>query len=603
VLSGEVPEIAMAPASLLRPIGVVAEAVNFGRDVLTPDQYNDLRATLATISSDDRDTWVRVGLALSSVADHGFPLWDEWSARSAKYVPEDALRVWKSFDPTKRRQVAMNWLWVMKHAEELGGRNVSTRARSRPTVPASPEGGEEPPFPSGEEESAAPPSEGGGGRRRGRARPRSPLDVARFNELMEHFVLIYGTDTVYDCRERMILRVNALRLAFGSDVVKLWLGDASRRMILPDQLVFDPACTAGEECINLYGGFALEPQDGDVGPIMELIEHLCSESASTEEGVAGVVKHVLDWLAYPLQYPGAKLASALVFHGPQGAGKNLFFEAIASIYGRYALVVGQDQLEDKFNDWASQKLFLIGDEVVARADLYHQKNKLKSFITGDTIQINTKMMPLRTERNHVNVVFLSNEQQPLALEPDDRRYLVVYTPPRREEELYQRVGAFLKDGGAARLMRHLLDRDLTGFHRYSRPIMTRAKADLIELGLKPPERFAREWLKGFLPLPLQPCSSEQLYRAFRHWSLAAGERFPPAQVTFSKALEKVVRGKLRSTVIKLDTAERGKLATRMWVPDGTGPPEGMTSGQWATDSVAEFERVLRAFCRGPGDDE
>jgi putative DNA primase/helicase len=594
VLSGDVPEIAVAPEALLRRIGAVAEAVSAGAEILTPQQVADLRATLATISSDDREVWVNVGWALSTVAEHGFAIWDEWSQRSPKYDPADARRVWASFDPGKLKRRDMHWRWVFRHAEELGGRNISTRPRAREEPP--------PPPPSDEAPADARAPEG----EEGRARPprrRRPVDMGRFNELMEQFVLIYSTDTAYDCRTRRIVRVANLRIAFGPDVVKLWLADEGRRMILPEQLVFDPRGTAGDDCINLFDGLAMEPAEGDVGPILELLGHLCADSAATEAGVDAVLKWVLDWLAYPLQHPGAKMASALVFHGGQGAGKNLFFEAVASIYGQYGLVVGQDQLEDKFNDWASQKLFLIGDEVVAKAELYHQKNKLKSFITGDTIQINAKMLPLRTEKNHVNVVFLSNEQQPLALEPDDRRYMVVYTPPRAEESLYQRVGAFLKAGGAARLLRHLLERDLGDFGPHTRPIMTRAKADLIELGLKPPERFVREWLGGYLPLPLQVCASEQLYRAFRHWCQAAGERFPPPQVVFSKALDKAARGQVRAKVIKLDAAERGKLATRMWVPDGCAPPEGVTAGQWATDAVAEFERVLRVFCRGPGEDE
>jgi hypothetical protein len=71
--------------------------------------------------------------------------------------------------------------------------------------------------------------------------------------------------------------------------------------------------------------------------------------------------------------------------------------------------------------------------------------------------------------------------------------------------------------------------------------MTRAKADLIELGLKPHERFARDWIRGYLPLPLRVCSTEQLYRAFQRWARNTGERFPPPQVTFSKGVEKVLR--------------------------------------------------------------
>lgn len=451
--------------------------------------------------------------------------------------------------------------------------------------------GESPP-PSGE---GAPPSTGGKGARKRRPKEDRPIDFGRYNELLEHFVLIYGTDTVYDRRARMLFKVNALRLAFGNDYVKMWLNSDRRRMVLPDQLVFDPTGETGDDAINLYSGLAMSPSPGDCGPMLELLQHLCGESASTPEAVQAVIDWVLDWLAWPLQHPGAKMSSALVFHGPQGAGKNLFFEAVASIYGRYAVVVGQDQLEDKFNDWASQRLFVIGDEVVARAELFHQKNKLKAFITGETIQINTKMMPLRTERNHVNVVFLSNEHQPLALEPDDRRYLVIYTPPRRDDDLYDRVAAFLRAGGARVFLNYLLSRDLTGFGPHVRPLMTKAKADLIELGLKPAERFCREWIGGYLPLPLRVCSAEQLYRAFKRWSHLTGERWPPPQITFSKGVERYARGKLRYRVVKLDSEDRGKRAARMWLPDGSEPPEGKTMGQWAADQSASFEHALASY--------
>lgn len=594
VLSGEVPVIRNAPMALVQRIGTTVAVQSFGVERLTAEQRFELEAALARMSSDDYGTWIAVGHALATIADEGFALWDAWSQRSPKYTADATRKRWASFASTES-----HWSKVLKFSQLQQAKQAAANPPSADSAAVAAQAGANPPPPSiGEPAELAP--KGGGGRPPKKVRP---VDLGRVRELHEHFVLIYGTDTVYDIRKRMILKVNSLRLAFGADVVKLWLGDPGRRMIDPEQLVFDPGETASEDCINLYGGLAVEPLEGDPGPILELLDHLCGESSSTDEGVARVVKWVLDWLAYPLQHPGAKMASALVFHGPQGAGKNLFFEAVAAIYGRYALVVGQDQLEDKFNDWASQKLFLIGDEVVARVELYHQKNKLKSFITGETIQINTKMMPLRSERNHVNVVFLSNEQQPLALEEDDRRYLVVYTPPRRQDDLYQRVAAFLEAGGAAKFLRHLLDRDLGDFTRHTRPAMTRAKADLIELGLKPADRFAKEWLAGYLPLPLQVCASEQLYRAFRRWCQDAGERFPPPQVTFSKSLERIVRGHMRPTVIKLDTEARGKVATRMWVPDGCGPPEGVTAGQWASESVREFERVLIGFCRTPGQDE
>ena len=435
---------------------------------------------------------------------------------------------------------------------------------------------------------------------RGRvARPRREkrVDGGALASLRMDYVLIHTTDTAYDEATGLLWKVNAMRLSHGHDEVKMWLSDkVTRRAIYPEQLMFEPGVELPDPCINLFRGFDRTPKAGDYAPILELAAHLHADSGATPAECAANLAWTLRWLALPLQKPGLKMRTACVFHGPQGAGKNLFFEIVAKLYGRHALVVGQDQLEDKFNDWASQKLFLIGDEVVARQELYHQKNKLKSFITGETIQINAKMLPLRTETNHCNVVFLSNELQPLALETSDRRYHVIYTPPTRTDDLYTRVSACLQAGGYEAFMHYLMTLDMGDFNEYTRPPTTTAKADLIELGLKPQERFVNDWLDGRIDLPVRVCSSEQLYRAFTRWAQQTGERFPPPQVTFSKGVEKASKGRLVLEPVKLDEeSANGKSWLRVWVPQGCGPLDGVKRGTWARLSVDAFDADLRRF--------
>ena len=211
-------------------------------------------------------------------------------------------------------------------------------------------------------------------------------------ELLERLVLVFGEDRLFDRHLGIFVRISAARHAYGNANVRLWLEHPNRKWVTLDNIVFDPTEQCGPECLNLFDGFEMEPKPGDCNPILGLLQHLCG-------GDIDLYMWCLNWLALPLQKPGTKMQSALVFHGPQGSGKNLFFEIIARIYGRHAKVVGQDQLEDRFNDWASQLLFAVGDEVVARAELYHQKNKLKAFITGATIAINAKMQPMRMEKN------------------------------------------------------------------------------------------------------------------------------------------------------------------------------------------------------------
>jgi putative DNA primase/helicase len=461
---------------------------------------------------------------------------------------------------------------------------------------------------------ASTPNEGGGGGKAGRKKREKKTDFGSFTLLLRHFALIYGTDTVWDGLTRRIVKIGTVRLAYGTDTVRMWLGHKARRTVMPEQVVFSPGKDIGPDCINLFDGFAVEPvacQEADVAVMLELLHHLCSRSANTDEGVAAVVHWVLCWLALPLQRPGAKLRTALIFHGPQGTGKNLFFDAVRKVYGKYGVMVGQNELEDKFNDWLSAKLLVIGNEVVTRQELYHNKNRLKWIITEDEIPIRAIQQSVRWEENHANVVFLSNEHQPMALEEGDRRYLVVYTPVGRDDDLYARVARFLEDGGHAKLMHFLQHYDIGDFGEHTKPLMTEAKEDLIELGLKPAERFMKEWLGGLLPLPFQVCSAEQLYRAFRRWCEMTGERYPPPQPQFTKTADRWVQERvdrdprtgqrleprLTYKVVNLKDAMGSRKCVRCWLPRGTKPLNGVSEGEWAQGCIEAFEAALARFGR------
>ena len=60
-----------------------------------------LVAALCSIPADDRETWVRIGMAIKSeLGEEGFDLWDRWSRQSDAYKVADARAVWKSCKPT-----------------------------------------------------------------------------------------------------------------------------------------------------------------------------------------------------------------------------------------------------------------------------------------------------------------------------------------------------------------------------------------------------------------------------------------------------------------------------------------------------------------------
>lgn len=59
---------------------------------------DDIRDALRYLDESDRDTWVRMGMAVKAeFGDAGFDAWDEWSTKYDKYSPGVAKQVWKSF--------------------------------------------------------------------------------------------------------------------------------------------------------------------------------------------------------------------------------------------------------------------------------------------------------------------------------------------------------------------------------------------------------------------------------------------------------------------------------------------------------------------------
>lgn len=62
-----------------------------------------IQSALAYVPPHDRDTWLRMGMAIKSeLDDAGFDTWDGWSQEADSYDPADARSVWRSIRPNGR---------------------------------------------------------------------------------------------------------------------------------------------------------------------------------------------------------------------------------------------------------------------------------------------------------------------------------------------------------------------------------------------------------------------------------------------------------------------------------------------------------------------
>lgn len=407
--------------------------------------------------------------------------------------------------------------------------------------------------------------------------------------LLRNFVLIYGTETVFDQIHRSVISLSALRAAAGKSNVRSWLENDSRLIAMPEQIVFEPAGTPAG-CYNLWGGWPTQAKSGACEAIVGLLEYLCSGEENSQE----VFDWVLCWLAYPIQHPGAKMQTALLVHGPEGTGKNMFFGIVRQIYGRYGGIFSQTELESQFNGYASRKLFMIGNEVVTRTEIYHQQGRLKNMITEPEWQVNEKNMPTRLEANHCNFAFFSNRLDIARLDPKDRRYCVIWTPEAAKPEIYEAVKKEVDAGGVAALHDYLLNLNLGGFAPHTAPPMTRSKADLVDLSLDSTERFWLEWTAGHLPVPCTLCKSSDLYRAYRYWSQITGVFKPAPEYVLLGTIGK--KNGVKKERLRHHNGTGGIEQSRCVRPPGVKNRDvGTTETAWASEMIESFATKLKEW--------
>ena len=64
-------------------------------EVVVDDEQ--IRAALSFVPADNRDVWLRVGMALHSASDSYLAVWLEWSSGSQKFVPGECEELWQTF--------------------------------------------------------------------------------------------------------------------------------------------------------------------------------------------------------------------------------------------------------------------------------------------------------------------------------------------------------------------------------------------------------------------------------------------------------------------------------------------------------------------------
>lgn len=245
--------------------------------------------------------------------------------------------------------------------------------------------------------------------------------------------------------------------------------------------------------LNIWRGWGTEPKRNDV--FMKLW-HKFMDFFFKEN--PDILPWVEQWMAYPIQHPGAKLFSCVLFYSMMtGTGKTWIGYFLKEIYGSNGIEIKQEDLHSTHNFWAKEKQFVLGDEITSH-DKRREKDALNSMITRERVTVNIKYQPHYEVRDCINYLFTSQHPDALFLDRYDRRVLIHHAPEvKMPEEIRAPLHKFYHNGaGAAALHYYLLHQvDVSKFNPNMDAPTTKNKEEMKSLSLSDLDAFAQSLME------------------------------------------------------------------------------------------------------------
>jgi hypothetical protein len=227
--------------------------------------------------------------------------------------------------------------------------------------------------------------------------------------------------------------------------------------------------------LNLWGGFRIEPHEGDWGLFRKHIHDvLCG-------GDDKLFAWLMDWLAHIFQKPWEKPGSAVALISPErGTGKSMLLEFLRGILGKHMFTASNRHL--------MHNLVLGADEAIWGGDK-RTVGALYTLITEPQITIEPKHVDAFNLRNFTRVIFTSNQKWVAPVGIDERRFFIlnVSNPRAKDPAYFDPIFEQMHNGGLEAMLHELRHRDIASNLR--NPPVTEGLIAQREQGMSGAERW------------------------------------------------------------------------------------------------------------------
>ena len=237
---------------------------------------------------------------------------------------------------------------------------------------------------------------------------------------------------------------------------------------------------------------------GNVKPWLDHVERMIPEEKERA--------HVLDVMAFKLQKPHIKINHAVLHGGNPGSGKDTlwapFFWSIGGKALRNVSLVRNEEITSQWGYALEAEVLVVNELRQSEAkDRRALENTMKPLIAAppEFLMVQRKGLAPYDLVNRLQIIAFSNERVAINLPSDDRRWFVIWSDaPRMSDADGAKIWAWLESGGKSAVAAWLHARDVSAFAPGATPMLTEAKAIMVEAGMSGAESFLVDLMRNRL---------------------------------------------------------------------------------------------------------
>lgn len=319
-------------------------------------------------------------------------------------------------------------------------------------------------------------------------------DQRSVEKMAERFVFVNSCNRYYDTKTNTSMSKEALNTSFKFE----FPGGPGQRPLLSNVLSSSPSFEIvndfvwmpapfgkdmkivdydGAKLVNTWKGFSSIPLKGDVSSWLQLGKHLCGDDST--------LKVVLERLAYDIQFPHKKCNWGLVFHGIQGAGKDLFLTPISRIFGSAYSTIGNKDIKSDYDDgFVKTKVVVVNEVRNLRGDALESLKQKTASESNVLSLLNPKKEHKILHPNLWSIIMNTNHPDALKFDKHERRFYVIECKKSMEgiKEADEIIDEIVNnDQFANYVMEYLMSIDLSNFNPGVVKERTKAFYEMIDI--------------------------------------------------------------------------------------------------------------------------